>query len=85
MPAQNQLIKVTIKNRQKVVYSGSATYVTSTNEQGQFDILPFHANFITLVKDYIILDKGLQTQQKIDIDKGLLMVMSNNVEVYAGL
>ena len=59
--------------------------VSSVNVAGKFDILPEHANFITLISKYVIIDTGKQTEQQFDIDKGILYAMSNKVSVYVGI
>lgn len=49
-------LKVKILSPIQTIFDGEALSVSSTNSTGNFDILPFHANFITLVqKNPIIL------------------------------
>ncbi len=76
---------ISIKSKEKNLFNGLANTVTSINERGIFDILPFHTNFITLVTDYVIVDKGLSTEQKFQIDKGVLYVLSNKVDIHVGI
>lgn len=80
-----QKLFVTIKSKQKLLYKGDASNVTSTNSRGEFAILAYHTNFITLVSSYISVDKGLNTEQTFKIDKALLVVLNNTVDVYVGL
>lgn len=47
--AQNAL-KVKILSPTQTIYDGEAVSISSVNSMGKFDILPYHANFITLVK-----------------------------------
>ena len=79
--AANSLF-VSVKNRKKVFFDGKAKSITSLNLSGEFDILPQHANFVTLIKDYLYIDRGLETEQKIDIKTGLLAVRHNKVDIY---
>lgn len=44
------LLKVKILSPTQTIYDGEAVSVSSMNSFGKFDILPFHANFITLVQ-----------------------------------
>ena len=76
---------VSIKSKTKILFDGPVKTVSSKNERGVFDILPLHTNFITLISDYVILDKGLPTEKKFDIEKGVLYVLSNKVDVYVGI
>ena len=43
-------LKVKILSPTQTIYDGEALSVSSTNSTGKFDILPYHANFITLVQ-----------------------------------
>ena len=79
------LISATIKSKEKTLYEGIVKTVTSKNERGVFDVLPFHTNFITLIKDYVVFNKGQKDEQKFDMEKGILYVMSNEVNVYVGI
>ncbi|KKS30932.1 hypothetical protein A2380_00040 [candidate division WWE3 bacterium RIFOXYB1_FULL_43_24] len=79
------LLIVSIRTREKVLFEGTAETVTSFNLRGRFDVLPQHANFITLISKYVIIDTGKQTEQQFDIDKGILYAMSNKVSVYVGI
>ena len=79
------LLNVTIKSKESTLFDGASHTVTSTNERGVFDVLPLHTNFITLIADYVVLDKGLPTEQKFNIDKGILYVLANKVDIYAGI
>jgi F-type H+-transporting ATPase subunit epsilon len=81
----NDTLKVSIKTKDKTLFTGVVSTVSSKNEDGVFDVLPLHTNFITLVFEYIILDKGLAAEKKFDIDKGILYVLSNRVDIYVGI
>jgi F0F1-type ATP synthase epsilon subunit len=50
------------------------------NDNGVFDILPMHANFISLINSYILLNKGTRDEKKYVINKGVLRVKENNVD-----
>lgn len=80
-----QELKVNIRSRNKTYFNSSAHSVTSKNEKGDFDVLPLHANFVTLVVKSIIIDKGLTTEFEIPIDKGVLYVRNDQVDGYVGV
>jgi len=46
----NNILKVRILSPQQLIFQGEALSVSSVNSEGKFDILPMHANFITMVK-----------------------------------
>ncbi len=51
------LLQVRINSPEEVIWEGTAEAVSSTNSQGIFDILPEHANFVTLINNQPILIK----------------------------
>ncbi len=86
MDTQNTpLLSVSVRTREKVLFDGLARSVTSFNLRGRFDILPFHTNFITLISKYVIINTDNGEVRQFDLDKGILYVMSNKVNVYVGI
>ena len=79
------LLTVTIKSKTESIFEGKAFSITSLNQRGFFDILPFHTNYVSLIKDFVVLDKGLATEKNIQLDKGIVTVTSNVVRVYVGI
>lgn len=72
-----------IRSRNEEVFNGNCSTVTSVNDVGEFDILYSHANFISIIKKYIIVDKGLSTEKKFSIpDTGVLRVLKDYVEIF---
>ena len=59
--------------------------VSSYNKKGKFDVLPQHANFISLIqKSLVIRDNRGQTRE-INVNNGLMRVKKDIVEVYIGI
>jgi F0F1-type ATP synthase epsilon subunit len=75
------LVHVTIKDRDSVLYEGDVTAVSAYNDVGLFDVLPMHENFITLIKSKVILHKN-EAQKEFPIENGLLKVRENKVSIY---
>jgi len=82
---KNDKITVSIRSRKEQLFSGEASSVTSKNDSGIFDILPFHVNFITLIYDFIIIDRSLDTEKTFDIENGILCVLGNKIDIHIGL
>lgn len=78
-----QTIKVTIKNKERIIFDGPVNALSSYNDVGLFDVLPLHENFISLIKDKIILHNNNQ-EKEFKINTGLLWVRENKVDVYLG-
>jgi F0F1-type ATP synthase epsilon subunit len=83
--SKSSSLSVTVSSRQKTLFAGSALSVSSKNKVGDFDILPEHANFVTLVFDYVLVNKNQENERKIELEHGVLTVLNNAVKVYIGL
>ena len=77
-----EILKVDIRNRKEQFFMGDAKTVSSFNDTGEFDILPRHANFVTLIRGYVIIDKGLPSEKKFEVDNGVLAAKTGEVDVY---
>lgn len=51
----NNILTVKILSPTQTIYDGPAFSVSSFNSMGRFDILPMHANFITMVQKQPII------------------------------
>jgi len=79
-------LSVLIKNATTTLFEGKASAVSSVNEKGDFSILPFHANFISMIKEKIVVYPISGEKKEIKInDHGVLNVQSNNVSVFLGI
>ncbi|MFC1621844.1 hypothetical protein ACFL13_00450 [Patescibacteria group bacterium] len=85
MPKNRDYLEITIHSKKETFFKGHAYTVTSTNDVGEFDVLPHHANFITLIKNYVIVDKNRQSEKKYELEKGVLAIKSDKVDVYLEL
>ncbi len=74
-----------VRNREEVVYEGEVDSLSSVNEAGKFDILKRHANFISLIKDYIIIRDLEGQKQEMKIGQGIMKILDNKVNVYLGI
>jgi len=79
-------ILVEIKNSEVIIFNGDAKSLSSVNEKGSFDILPFHANFFSIIKEKITIighdDKKTEISVK---DNGILRVMENKISIFLGI
>ncbi len=81
---ENQIIHIIIKDKNGIILEEDAYALSSYNEIGIFDVLPLHANFISLVREKLTLHKGGKNHD-MEIGFGLLKVFQNNVHIYLGL
>jgi F0F1-type ATP synthase epsilon subunit len=76
------ILAVTVRNKDKVLYDGQAYAVSAINDKGPFDILAEHENFISLIKDKIIIHTTLKENKEIKIEDGILRVSKDKVHIY---
>lgn len=78
-------IRFSIKSREGEIYGGDVAYISSYNEKGKFDVLPGHANFISLINTSIFFKEISGEVKEIYIDSALLRVKNRIAEVYIGV
>jgi F0F1-type ATP synthase epsilon subunit len=75
-------LDVNIRSRRKSYFEGKTYSVSSLNDTGEFDVLPQHANFISLIRNQLILNKSAKDEQKFVISTGIMRVKDNKVDVF---
>ncbi len=76
-------LHVRIISPQQLILEADAESVSSKNLKGSFDILPQHANFITMVeKAPIIVRIHKQKDQKFDFPMAIIMTTDNKVDIF---
>jgi len=74
-----------IYSREGIIFQGYVLSVTSFNKVGEFDVLAKHANFISLIKDGVIIRDLQKNEKKFSFESALLRVKENIAEIYVGL
>lgn len=78
-------LTVVIREKDRVIRSETARAVSSMNDKGAFDILPLHVNFVSLIRDFLIIHKEGGQKEEMKIRAALMHVFKNKVSVYLGL
>ena len=78
----DKLLSVEIKSPEKEVWKGTAKSVSSINSAGPFDILPFHANFITIIENQAIKIIGTSFKEEYKFENAIIYASNNNVFIY---
>ncbi len=76
-------LNVSVRNPEEVLFQGEASSVTTYNEKGLFDVLPIHENFISIIKDKVIV-RGKAGEREFPVNKGVIKVEENAVDVFLG-
>lgn len=86
MAANQAILSVKINSPDKVIWEGEASVVSSINSKGPFDILPLHANFITIVENKPIKIKTIE-DKLIDFTfpHAVLYIHGNKVLIYTNI
>ncbi len=69
----------------KVGYRGVADAITSKNKVGEFDILPEHTNFITLIFNKLVIYTKEQKKIEYEFKRGVLEASDNLVKIFLGI
>lgn len=69
----------------EVLWEGEAVSLSAENTTGPFDILPQHANFITILKGSPIVIKTKDGEKSFSFSRSLLFAKENEVKVYADI
>lgn len=79
-------LHVKISSPEKELFNGVAYSISSVNSTGKFDILPGHANFITVIENSpIILRQKNGAKQDFTYPMAILSVASNQVNIYTNI
>lgn len=79
----NPTLHVRIISPQQLILETEASSVSSKNLQGPFDILPQHANFITIIEDSpIIVRVPNQKKATFNFPLSIIFVTENKVNIY---
>ena len=78
-------LSAVVRDRNMVLFMGDANAVSSFNDQGPFDVLPMHENFITIITKEVIIYPPQGKEKHIPVASGVMMVNQNAVEVYIGI
>ena len=75
-------LHVIVRSRSKTYFDSNALSITSINETGTFDVLPLHANFITMIQEFVLIVLPGGKEQRFEIKGGVLRVLEENVDIY---
>lgn len=81
----DNLFHLKIVAKDGILFEGDIKSLTSYNDKGKFDILAFHANFISIIyKSVKIVDQKGNSKEMV-IEKALLRNKQNYLEIYLGV
>ena len=78
-------LKLYVRDLEKVLFEGEVKAFSSFNEKGRFDVLPMHENFISVVRNKIIIHNLNSGKVEIEINSGIVKVYNNSLEILLGI
>ena len=68
--------------KEHLVYSGFVKSLSGTNSEGNFDILPLHENFASLIDGPILIVDENGNRRELAVGKALVEASNNLVKVF---
>jgi F0F1-type ATP synthase epsilon subunit len=81
----SEKIHLMVRNRISLIFDEDVKSITSQNATGLFDILPEHANFISLITSPLVIRKLDGQKKEITFKNGIIKVKDNAVYCYIDL
>ncbi len=78
-------LKVRVITLGELLWEGEALSLSAENTTGPFDVLPQHANLISILKDSPIVIKTDDDEISFSFSRSLLFAKENEVKVYADI
>lgn len=78
-------LTIKIFKPEAVFFTGEIASLSSQNSLGNFDILPDHANFITVIEKNLTLYFKNGSTKVLEFDIGVLRLFGVEIDVYLGI
>lgn len=79
------VLRVKVLDRERVIFLGEVVSLSSINEEGLFDVLEKHANFITLIQEKLVIRLPSGDVREVPLEKGIMKVNQDQVTVFVGM
>lgn len=81
----SQQFTVRVYGPKELIYEGEVWAISSVNDKGPFDVLALHTNFITVIKDKVLLHFDQKNFRFLPAEYGVLRCFEQGVDVYLGI
>lgn len=76
---------VYVRTPEQIIYQGEAAAISAVNKKGLFDVLMQHENFITIIKEKVIIHMKNGEKKEFPIRSGVLKAEGNKIYIFLGL
>jgi F0F1-type ATP synthase epsilon subunit len=83
--ADQQIIKVKVSDTETLHFDGQVDRISSFNEVGRFDVYPMHANFISIIRQEVILYQNNQKIKELKFEQAVMKVKQDSVHIFLGI
>lgn len=83
--ADKQALHVKVRNTDSIVFEGDVDRISSFNEVGPFDVYRMHANFISILRQQVVLYKDKQKVKELKFEQAVMKVKKDQVKIYLGI
>ncbi len=80
-----KLIKVKVRDIERVLFEGDVDRISSFNEVGPFDIYPMHANFISIIRRGLTLYLNGKNIKELKVEQAVMKVKQDSVHIFLGM
>jgi len=77
--------KVKVRDTENIIYEGEEERISSYNEVGPFDIYPMHANFISIIRQELILYDNHQVVKELQFEQAVMKVKQDSANIFLGI
>ncbi len=81
----SETLKVIARAPFELYYEGEASSVTAANKVGEFDVLPGHADFFSVLSPGQVIIETNGEPTKFDINNGIVTVRDNEVMMFVNM
>ena len=68
--------------KSEFLFHGLVKSISSTNSEGAFDILPMHENFVTTLRDKVVIVDDKDKTHEFNVGRAVLEASENLVKVF---
>lgn len=77
--------KVKIRDTENIIFEGEVERISSFNEVGPFDIYPMHANFISIIRQELVLYDNHEKVKELKFEQAVMKVKQDSANIFLGI
>lgn len=78
-------LDVLVFDHKEKQFAGEVDSIKAQNEKGPLSLLPGHTNFISIIKDELVLNTSGGQTKNFTFETGILRCFNSKIDVYLGI